>query len=142
MIANKKGQEMTIGTLLLIVLGVVVVVVLIIGFTLGTDFFFDAIKRGPSDIQLTAGACEVFAQGGLKLDFCTEFKEVTILGNDQYVNCQFQQIDSVLDTKIACSGSSTVESTTFCDRLKISDPLNFDNSTLVNGNSCASLGVV
>jgi len=140
MIANKKGQEMTIGTLLLIVLGVVVVVVLIIGFTLGTDFFFDLIQRGPSDIQLTAGACEVFAQGGLKLDFCTEFKEISILGRDQWVNCQFPQIDSVLDTKIAC-GNSTVESTTFCDRLKISDPLNFDNSTLVNGVRCADLGV-
>ena len=41
---NKKGQDLSIGTLILIVLGIVVLVLLILGFTLGWGNLWDRIN--------------------------------------------------------------------------------------------------
>jgi len=137
MVDNKRGQQgMTIGTLLVIVLGVVAVVVLIIGFTLGTDAFFDLFKRGPSDLQLTASACGIFAQGELYLDYCTNFKLVDVDGEDRFVNCQFSQIEAVSDPKLNCQNqfpNRDLEAE-YCNVLFRQDKL--ESNTKVNDGIC------
>ncbi|MEK6846768.1 MAG: hypothetical protein AABY16_01230, partial [Nanoarchaeota archaeon] len=53
---NRKG-DVTITTVILIVLGLAVLVMLVIGFTKGWDFFFGIFDSGPSDLQTVAKAC-------------------------------------------------------------------------------------
>jgi len=99
---NRKGQEgVTIGTLLLIVLGIVVVVVLIIGATNGFDFIFGKIDTLPGqDLQAVAQGCIIAAQNSLTLDYCEEFKEIELDGEKRLVNCEYSKIsDSVKATQ-------------------------------------------
>lgn len=48
---GKKGQEMSVGILVLIVLGIVVLVTLLIGFTMGWENFFEKIAKISGDKQ-------------------------------------------------------------------------------------------
>jgi hypothetical protein len=105
---NKKGQEgITIGTLLLIVLGVVVVVVLIIGFTKGFGFIFGKQEILPlQQTQAIAKSCELSATNALAIDFCAELK---MASKGNYVTCSYDAIKKTLSpdlqTKITCDPS-------------------------------------
>ena len=60
---NKRGQDLTIGTLVLIVLGVVVLVLLIVGFTKGWGFIFDKFDSAPGkSLETTIQACNFAGQ--------------------------------------------------------------------------------
>jgi len=54
---NKKGAEMTIGTIVIIVLALVVLVVLIIGFTRGWDSFMDIFNGGGENVDSVVRNC-------------------------------------------------------------------------------------
>ena len=69
-IGLKKKGDVTITTMILIVLGLAVLVMLIVGFTKGWDFFFGKFDQAPSELQTIAKACALYAQGGLSIDFC------------------------------------------------------------------------
>src|SRR3989344_2588836 len=99
---DRKGQEgVTIGTLLLIVLGIVVVVVLIIGATNGFDFIFGKVDKLPGeDLQAVAQGCIIAAQNSLTLDYCVECKKIELDGEKRLVNCEYSKIsDSVKATQ-------------------------------------------
>jgi hypothetical protein len=87
---NKKA-DVTITTVILIVLGLVVLVMLIIGFTKGTGFFFDIFDKGPGELQSLAKACEGYVAAGLSIDFCT-YRLIDVSGDDELVNCNDQRI--------------------------------------------------
>ncbi len=101
---NRRGQEgLTLTTLLLIVLGIVVVVVLIIGFTRGFDFIFGKVDILPGqDLQAVAESCIVAANAELLIDYCS-FKEVSVEGKDQLVNCEDARLQESIDAKLAAS---------------------------------------
>lgn len=86
---NTKGQEgITIGTLLLLVLGIVVVVVLIIGATTGFDYIFSKFKILPGqNLQAVVKACETSADLDLSVDYCS-FKKIKIDSKNEYLNCE------------------------------------------------------
>lgn len=82
---NKKGQNLTIGAVILIVLGVVVLVMLVVGFTKGWGFLFGKFDVLPgSDLETIAQACKIAGEANLMIDFCT-FKE---LNDGNWVNCK------------------------------------------------------
>ena len=59
---NKKGSEMTIGTIIFIVLGVAVLVLLIFGFTTGWSNLWGKITGftgGGANIDVTKQACQL-----------------------------------------------------------------------------------
>lgn len=91
---GKKGQEgVSLGTLLLLILGIVVVVVLIIGFTQGFDFIFGKFRLLPGQsLQTVVESCNVAAELKLSADYCSEFKQIKVDGKNEYVNCQDSRI--------------------------------------------------
>ncbi len=90
---NKRGQELSIGTIILIILGLAVLVFLIIGFTKGWDFFFGNIGRiDPGKLEAVAQACKGYVDAELTIAYCT-FRDV---GGDEYVNCEDERIKKVL----------------------------------------------
>lgn len=91
---GKKGQEgVSLGTLLLLILGIVVVVVLIIGFTQGFDFIFGKFRLLPGQsLQTVVESCNVAANLDLKADLCEQFKKIKIDSNDEYLNCKDDRV--------------------------------------------------
>lgn len=90
----KRKGDVTISTVILIILGLAVLVMLIVGFTQGFDFLFGLFDRAPSDLQQIASACELYAAGSLSIDFCT-FREA----GDELVNCNDPRIKQILADK-------------------------------------------
>jgi len=91
---NKKGQkEMSIGTLLAIILGVVVLVVLILFFTGAFDRLGVLPDAVPGDLEAVAQSCRLAVQGDLITDYCYNFREVA---DNRYVNCEDGRIGSSL----------------------------------------------
>jgi len=135
MLSLKKKGDVTISTIIWIILGLVVLVMLIIGFTKGFDFFFGLFDKGPSELQQIAKACAVYAQGGLTIDFCA----YRLVG-DEIVNCRDSRIMASLktdgvkidDSKFACTDDNNVKAKEACDTL-VSD----HSKTLINGNGCS-----
>ena len=121
---NKKGQEgITIGTLLLIVLGVVVVVVLIIGFTKGFGFIFGKQDVLPlQQMQAIAKSCELSAGTGtsaLAVDYCATLK---MASKGVYVTCNYGPISNAIPgavTKPDCNSDQMLPLLkASCDSLK------------------------
>jgi hypothetical protein len=110
---NKKGQGLTIGTVILIILGITVLVFLIIGFSQGWDLFFGKFELTPSDLETTAQACKGYALAELKIDYCT-FRDV---GGKEYVNCETPMIrenyPDAVSTAINCESLGKTRSS-FC----------------------------
>lgn len=90
----KRKGDVTISTVILIILGLAVLVMLIVGFTQGFDFLFGLFDRAPSDLQQIASACELYVAGSLSIDFCT-FREA----GDELVNCNDPRIKAILQEK-------------------------------------------
>ncbi len=93
-----KRADVTIATVILIILGLVVLVMLILGFNKGTDFFFNIFERGPTDLQSLVEACSLQVSANLNVDFC-KYQLTDILGDEEVVNCEHPIIRSGLDNK-------------------------------------------
>jgi hypothetical protein len=91
---NKRGQDLSIGTLILIILGIAVLVILIIGFTSGWDFLISKFSIAPGQaLESVAQSCLISGNNNLALDFCS-FKEVKIDGKNQWLNCEDPRIEA------------------------------------------------
>ena len=97
-LVNKKAQGLSITTIILIILGVVILVVLIFGFTQG----WDSIKGwvAPSDnVEDVVSACSVACASDQVYDFCIKnmtLKADSITGtnNEKKGSCNFFSNDS------------------------------------------------
>ena len=141
-VLNKRGQEgMTLGTLLLIILGVVVLVVLIIGFTTGFGFIFNIFDAAPGQqLEAVVQGCVLAANNNLVTDYCRQFREVSVDGQKQFVLCQSDIVQQAISARdenvddINC-GAFVGAVNDFCrnsDELRSRDW----NSVLVNGTTC------
>ncbi len=127
---GRKG-DVTITTVILIVLGLAVLVMMIIGFTKGWDFFFGIFDNAPSELQTFAKACILYAQGSLSIDFCS----YKLIGNE-LVNCMDTRIESTLkDAGVKPLSCDTLSATQFnaCKNLANGKP-----ETRINGNAKCS----
>jgi len=69
MFENKKAQGLSTTTIILIILGVIILVVLVFGFTMGWDNLKDWVA--PSDnVEKVVTKCSVACAAGIKADWC------------------------------------------------------------------------
>lgn len=138
-IRNKKG-DVTISTVIWIVLGVAVLVMMVIGFTKGWGFFFDWFDKGPSELQTLAKACGAFVQGSLTIDFC----KYNLIGNE-LVNCKNPTIIAALKADgidvpesvgFQCVDANNANAKKACTDLVSSSKR---DSVTVEGKLCSSL---
>ena len=130
---NKRGQGLSVTTLILIVLGIVVLVVVILGFTKGWNFVFGKIDILPGQsLQTAVKSCEISAQQELTVDYCNEFKEVKLAGKKQWITC-----DYIVDAGIAALEKTIDDCPDYRD-LAVEFCTNLDKpSATVNGGVCS-----
>jgi hypothetical protein len=132
---NKKAQDLSIGTLILIVLGIVVLVLLVLGFSMGWENLWEKINifGGGSSIGTVASACELAAQQDNKYGYCQEFKKVKIGQSSEYVNCLDSRLQSSIDTKLNCVDTEvTTAIQTLCNGFSEGDRKNIK----INSQTC------
>ncbi|MDP4039375.1 MAG: hypothetical protein Q8P57_02240 [Candidatus Pacearchaeota archaeon] len=111
---EKKG-DVTITTIILIVLGLVVLVFLIVGSTKGFDFIFGKFDTAPGQaLETVAQSCILAAQADLLVDFCS-FKEVSIDGKNNFINCK----DSRVDASLRNAGIDLEKSSLGCENYEV-----------------------
>ena len=95
---NKKGAEMTIGTIVIIVLALVVLVVLIVGFTGGWSNMLDKLRAliglDTENVGATITGCQIACSNNLQYDYCVKEKSVRFgdkSGRDGTYNCRALQ---------------------------------------------------
>lgn len=73
-VVNKKGQQMTLGTIIAIVLGIAVLVFLIFGFSTGWNNLWDRVTQfgGGSNVDTVVQACALKCSTGDRYGFCNE----------------------------------------------------------------------
>lgn len=141
-VMNKKGQDLSIGTLILIVLGIVVLVLLILGFSIGWSNLWEKINifQGGSSISDVITSCKLAVVAGNTFDYCQNFNKIKIDGNTEYLNCQDTRVQSGLQgSGLPCSSpydSSFNSAVQYCNKLKADNLVN--DKTQVNTVFCSS----
>lgn len=87
---NKRGQGLSTNAIILIVLGVIVLVILAVGFMAGWDKIAPWIKK-TNNVQEIAQACNIACSTNAKFDYCSfertlDDGTIKILGNCLYFN--------------------------------------------------------
>ena len=80
MFDNKRGQGMSTNTIILLVIGVVILVVLILGFTLGFGKILPFLKPG-NNVAEVAQKCDIACNTQAKFAYCTT-KQNVVVGED------------------------------------------------------------
>lgn len=122
---NKKGAEMTVGTLVIIVLAIILLVVLVIGFTTGWGNLWDKIKNwfgGGPNVDVIKQGCQLACSTNSKFDWCCRTreirygdgtkKEVTCASMGENVNCgAISGCTSECSAEVICTGDYEVVAT-------------------------------
>jgi|SRR3989339_325238 len=74
---NKKGQGLSVETVILIVIGVLVLVFLILGFTMGWNKIFPFINP-PNNVKDITDKCGYACQTDDKYGYCSSNRDVTV----------------------------------------------------------------
>jgi hypothetical protein len=77
MVLNKRGQGLSVNAIILIVLGVVVLAVLIFGFTVGFGKILPFISSG-DNVETIKTACSTACSTSNTLGYCTTPREIKI----------------------------------------------------------------
>ncbi|MFH1500328.1 MAG: hypothetical protein ABIE22_00075 [archaeon] len=96
---NKRGLELAISTLVIIIIAIIVLVSLVLFFTGGWNTFKDYLTQtAPSETQAVIAACESACNSGLDYDFCQRQRSVDGYEN---ITCQ-SEILNVQCNNIQC----------------------------------------
>lgn len=88
---NKRGQELSTNTIILIILGIIVLVILALGFFLGWDKLkgiFTDFTGGDSNVGQIAQACQLACTTQSEYDFCTRQREIKLDGESFIDSCK------------------------------------------------------
>ncbi|MCH7535753.1 MAG: hypothetical protein IH948_08440 [Bacteroidetes bacterium] len=83
---NKRGQGLTVSTLIIIILAIVVLVFLVYGFSVGWGNLFDTVSNlggGKSNVGAIVTACELACNTGSQFDYERRFREIKFVGSDE-----------------------------------------------------------
>jgi len=129
---NKKGQDLSIGTLILIVLGIVVLVLLILGFSMGWTNLWEKINifGGSGSISTVITNCGLLVASDSSYSYCNDFKKIDVDGSNkaEYVNCDDPRVKGGLSSQLTCTGDPV---TVKCQSLAKKD-------AIVNGQQCGN----
>lgn len=135
-ILDRKGQNVTITTLILIVLGVIVLVLLVTGFIIGWDRIIDIITIG-GGLDQKLQKCNAAASFDAVFEFC-EYEEVRIEGEKEWVNCEDSRLEPLIAAEVGTANipecPAEYSRTKFCEENELS------NEEYVNGEQCSSSG--
>jgi hypothetical protein len=81
LLKSKLAQGLSVTTIVLIVLGILVLVLLIAGFTMGWNRFLPFIKTS-NNVDATVTACEIACTTGSEYDYCSVERSVKFEGKD------------------------------------------------------------
>lgn len=79
---NKKAQGMSTTTIILLILGIVVLVVLILGFTMGWNRIAPWLST--NNVDIISGACSTACSTNSQYEFCSVPREVKDGVNDKF----------------------------------------------------------
>lgn len=132
MFNNKRGQDLSIGTLILIILGVIVLVLLILGFSMGWGNLWSKINifGSTNDVSSVVTACKLAVTSNSNYDYCQNFKKVKVNDETMYVNCDYDVVKEGLAGQTLNCAADTKEK--FCATLKEDDKAKIK----VNGVLC------
>ena len=116
---NKKGQGMSTSTIILLVLGLIVLVVLSLGFYMGWQKFGNILQSSNVDDIVTE--CATSCSMNSKYDFCTATKELVDADKNKVkTSCLvFATEPSMKDYGVANCPTITCDKT--CESIKIDD---------------------
>ena len=77
---NKRGQGLSVNAIIMIVLGVVVLAVLALGFTMGWGNIKDRIAPS-NNVKTVVDACSLACNTNSQFDYCTYPREIKIGGD-------------------------------------------------------------
>jgi len=98
---DKRGLEMAISTLIIIILSVIVLLALVLAFTGGFTEFWKTIKSySQSDIQALKKTCENSCAFNNNYDFCCLQREIDFGGGTENLTCQDSRLK--VECKINC----------------------------------------
>jgi len=84
---NKKAQGLSVTTIILIILGLVVLVVLILGFTMGWSNIKDWIVPS-NNVQKVVDACGIACSLDNKYNYCTKDAGLKVDGKEIAGSCK------------------------------------------------------
>jgi len=76
---EKKASEITIGTIIFIILGILVLVILIYGFSTGWSNLWEriiGISGGDENVQLIVQNCMIACETQSQYDYCTKIRTI------------------------------------------------------------------
>jgi hypothetical protein len=79
---NKRGQGLSTNAIILIILGVIILVILILGFSLGWDKIAPWVKK-ETNVDDVGNACNIACSTNSVYDFCTKTVKL-IDGNEEF----------------------------------------------------------
>jgi hypothetical protein len=94
---NKKGAEMTIGTIIIIILAIVVLVVLVFGFTTGWSDLWSRITGlggGEVNVQTIIQSCQIACSTQSVYDYCTRSRNLVFEEGGETKSMTCDQLDS------------------------------------------------
>lgn len=104
---NKRGQSLSTGAIILIILGVIVLVVLALGFTIGWNKLTPWLSQG-NNVQAIATQCSTYCSLTSTYDYCA--RQMTVTANSITYNgtCnQFANDPSKITSKPVDSNLAT-----------------------------------
>lgn len=100
---DKRGFELAISTLVVIVLALLILLVLALAFTGGFQKFWLTVKSYfVSDVSTIKQACENACNSGLSYDFCCVEREVDFGQGKEQVTCQEKRLN--ISCNLDCEG--------------------------------------
>jgi len=104
---NKRGQGMSTNTIILLILGIVILVVLIVGFTVG--FGKIAPFLSGSNVDNIVTACTAACATGGTFDFCETLRELNDGTNDKFEEtCNTLSGDAYADRNYGVAACPTI----------------------------------
>jgi hypothetical protein len=84
---NKKAQGLPISTIILIILGIVVLVAIVLGFSMGWEKIIPWLKSD-NNVDVVVSQCRVACTTRNTYDFCTAKRNIIIEGNEIEASCK------------------------------------------------------
>ena len=119
MIENKRGQELSTNAIIMIIIGIIVLVVLVLGFTIGWDRLLPFISS--NNIENVKTFCSTACVTGNQYDYCTFPRDVNDKINDKF-SATCDQLDSgsvIVDGETLDTSNYGIES---CSTISCSNP--------------------
>ncbi|MEM4271859.1 MAG: hypothetical protein QXD13_02120 [Candidatus Pacearchaeota archaeon] len=123
---SKKGQEMSISTLVIVVIAIIVLVLVVLGFSMGWQNLWNRINifaptGGLADV---VSSCKIAVSTGSTVDFCQQFRKLKLdSGEIAYYSCDAPAVKTALSNEgivpLSCLAPTEPYEKTFCKTLKL-----------------------